>query len=90
MYDYNKDHYLDTDVRSASIAIYVDVNERTELSFGARYTEEEKTGYIKIPYIHAAAAAFGFGAPPLIEGLEFEDDNLSLSLIHISEPTRPY
>ena len=50
---------------------------KTELSFGARYTEEEKTGYIKIPYIHAAAAAFGFGAPPLIEGLEFEDDNLS-------------
>ena len=76
-YDYNKDHYLDTDVRSVFLAAYIDLNERTELSFGARYTEEEKTGYIKIPYIHAAAAAFGFGAPPLIEGLEFEDDNLS-------------
>ena len=77
MYDYNKDHYLDTDVMSAFLAMYIDINERTELSFGARYTEEEKSGYIKIPYIHAAAAAFGFGAPPLIEGLEFEDDNLS-------------
>ena len=62
---------------SAFLAVYVDINEKTELSFGARYTEEEKSGYIKIPYIHAAAAAFGFGAPPLIEGLEFEDDNLS-------------
>jgi len=92
-YDYNKDHYLDTDVRSASIAIYVDVNERTELSFGARYTEEEKTGYIKIPYIHAAAAAFGFGAPPLIEGLEFEDDNLSPEVAinyYINEDTSIY
>ena len=77
MYDYNKDHYLDTDVMSAFMAIYLDISDRTELSVGARYTEEEKSGYIKIPYIHAAAAAFGFGAPPLIEGLEFEDNNLS-------------
>ena len=42
MYDYNKDHYLDTDVMSAFLAMYIDINEKTELSFGARYTEEEK------------------------------------------------
>ena len=77
MYDYNKKHYLDTDVRSAFLAVYIDINDRTELSFGARYSEEEKVGYIEIPYIHAAAAAFGFAAPPLIDGLYFEDDNLS-------------
>ena len=52
-------------------------NERTELTLGARYTEEEKVGRIEIPYIHSAAAAFGFAAPPVITGLEFEDDNLS-------------
>lgn len=76
-YDYNKDHYLDTDVVSAFIAVYWDINERTELTFGARYTEEEKEGYILIPYLHTAAQLFGFGAPPRIDGLEFEDDNLS-------------
>ncbi len=76
-YDYNKDHYLDTDVISAFLAVYWDINERTELTFGARYTEEEKDGYILIPYIHAAAGLFGFSAPPRIDGLEFDDDNLS-------------
>lgn len=77
MYDYNKHHFLDTDVLSAFLALYWDVNDRTEVTIGARLTEEEKVGRIEIPYIHAAAAAFGFAAPPLIEGLEFEDDNIS-------------
>ena len=77
MYDYRKDHYLDTDVLSASMAIYIDINEKTELSIGARYTEEEKEGYILFPYFHSAAAALGFSAPPLVDGLEFEDSNLS-------------
>ena len=77
MYDYNKDHYLDTEVMSAFFAIYWDLNDRTEVTFGARYTEEEKNGRIEIAYVHAAAAAFGFGGPPVIGPLEFEDDNLS-------------
>ena len=76
-YDYNKHHFLDTDVFSGYLAFYWDINERTELTFGARYTEEDKEGKIEIPYLHAAAGAFGFGAPPLIDGLEFEDDNIS-------------
>ncbi|SVA73643.1 uncharacterized protein METZ01_LOCUS126497, partial [marine metagenome] len=77
MYDYNKDHYLDTDVLSAFFAVYWDLNDRTEVTFGARYTEEEKNGRIEIAYVHAAAAAFGFGGPPVIGPLEFEDDNIS-------------
>ena len=76
-YDYNKDHYLDTEVFSAFLALYWDINDRTELTFGARYTDEEKDGRIEIPYMHAVAAAFGFGAPPIIEGLEFDDSNVS-------------
>ena len=76
-YDYNKDHFLDTEVYSAFLAFYWDVNDRTEITFGARYTDEQKDGYIEIPYIHAAAAAFGFSVPPLIPGLEFDDDNIS-------------
>ncbi len=76
-YDYNKQHLLDTEVISGFLALYWDINERTELTVGARYTEEEKDGQINIPYIHAGAGAFGFGAPPVIDGLEFDDDNLS-------------
>lgn len=76
-FDYQKTHFLDTDVFSAFLAVYWDINERTELTIGARYTEEEKEGYILIPYLHTGAALFGFGAPSLIEGLEFEDDNTS-------------
>ncbi|MYK84610.1 MAG: TonB-dependent receptor, partial [Gammaproteobacteria bacterium] len=76
-YDYNKHHFLDTQVFSGFMALYWDVNERTEVTVGVRYTDEEKDGHIEIPYLHALAGAFGFGAPPLIDGLEFDDDNLS-------------
>ncbi len=76
-YDYNKKHSTDHEILSAFLSLTWDINDRTELSFGARYTEEEKDGIIEIPYIHTFAAFFGFTAPPLIEGLEFEDDNIS-------------
>jgi len=76
-YDYNKHHFLDTQVFSGFMALYWDLNERTEVTVGVRYTDEEKDGHIEIPYLHALAGAFGFGAPPLIDGLEFDDDNLS-------------
>lgn len=76
-YDYNKDHYLDTEVFSAFFALYWDLTDRTELTLGARYTDEDKEGKILIPYMHAAAGAFGFGAPPVIDGLEFDDSNTS-------------
>ena len=77
-YDYNKHHFLDTEVVSAFFAVYWNLNDRTEITAGARYTDERKKGRIEIPYMHAAAALFGFGAPPVIEeGLEFKDDNIS-------------
>lgn len=62
---------------SGFVAVYWDITEKAELTFGARYTDEEKDGKILIPYLHAGAAIFGFGAPPLIDGLEFDDDNIS-------------
>ena len=76
-YDYNKHHFLDTEVYSGFVAAYWDINDRTEMTVGVRYTDEQKDGRIEIPYLHAAAGAFGFGAPPLIDGLEFDDDNWS-------------
>tara|TARA_B110000285_G_scaffold61764_1_gene71079 strand:- start:18635 stop:21085 length:2451 start_codon:yes stop_codon:yes gene_type:complete len=75
-YDYNKHHFLDTDVLSAFVAFYWDINDRTELTFGARYTEEDKKGRIEIPYVHAFLAGT-FSAPPVIDGLEFDDENIS-------------
>ena len=77
-YDYNKHHFLETEVFSTFAAIYWDINDRTELTAGARYTSEDKVGRIEIPYLHAGARLFGWGTPPVIEeGLEFDDENVS-------------
>ena len=76
-YDWNKNHFLDSEAFSAFFAIYWDITENLELTIGSRYTDEQKEGYISTPYLHAASALFGFGVPPRIDGLEFEDDNLS-------------
>lgn len=77
-YDYNKNHFLDTEVLSGYFAGYWDViPDVLQITAGVRYTEEDKDGFITIPYLHAAAPLFGFGAPALVEGLKFKDDNLS-------------
>ena len=78
MYDYNKDHYLDTEVISAFFAFYRDINERTELTIGARYTEEEKVGRIEIPYVHAAAVAMMAGYKTLLISTEMPTNSISL------------
>ena len=78
-YDYNKHHFLDTEVFSAFLAFYWDINEKTEITFGARYTDEEKEGRIEIPYVHLFLQG-AFSAPPLIDGLEFADSNVSPEL----------
>lgn len=75
-YDYDKHHYTDTEVLSVFLAGYWDVTDSVEISSGLRYTHEKKSGYITIPYVHTFAQGL-FSAPPLIDGLEFEDDNLS-------------
>ena len=75
-YDYRKHHYLDTDAISAFVAVYWDINDKTEVTFGARYTEEDKKGKIEIPYVHLFLQGT-FSAPDLIDGLGFDDDNIS-------------
>lgn len=75
--DYTKIHYLDTEVYSAFFAVYWNINERLELTAGARYTDEQKDGRIDLPYFHAGAQLFGFGGFSSVEGLEFDDDNVS-------------
>ncbi len=76
-YDYNKKHSTDSEVWSVFLSFRWNITDRAELTFGARYTDEQKDGIIEIPYVHTAAGLFGFGGPPLIDGLEFDDENVS-------------
>lgn len=78
-YDYNKNHLLEGKVFSAFLATYWDVTDTIEITAGLRYTDEEKDGRITIPYVHTFLAA-RFSAPPVLDGLKFEDDNLSPEL----------
>lgn len=75
--DYTKIHSLDTEVYSAFIAAYWNITEDLELTAGARYTREEKSGNIRLPYFHTGAQIFGFGGFDSVDGLEFNDSNLS-------------
>ncbi len=75
-YDYNKNHFLDTEALSAFLALYYDISDTVEITAGLRYTDEEKKGKITIPYVHLFLQAT-FSAPALIDGLDFQDDNIS-------------
>jgi len=75
--DYTKIHYLDTEVWSAFLAAYWDITDRLEMTAGVRYTDEQKDGRIELPYFHTGAQLFGFGGFDRVDGLEFDDDNLS-------------
>ncbi|MBV1878457.1 MAG: TonB-dependent receptor [Pseudomonadales bacterium] len=75
-YDYNKNHFLDSEVISIFLVGYWDITDQLELTAGVRYTDEEKKGFITIPYVHAALQE-SFDAPELIDNLKFEDENLS-------------
>lgn len=80
-YGWNKIHSLDTEAFSAFFAVYWDITEDLELTFGARYSDEKKDGRIEIPYMHTAALLFppvGLNIPSVLDdGLEFSDSNVS-------------
>jgi iron complex outermembrane recepter protein len=75
--DYTKIHSLDTEVWSGFLAVYWNITEDLELTAGARYTREEKSGDIRLPYFHTGAQLFGFGGFDFVDGLEFDDSNWS-------------
>lgn len=86
-YDYNKNHFLDTEVVSLFAAGYWDVTSQIELTAGLRWTDENKDGFITIPYVHAFLQGV-FGAPARIDDLEFDDDNVSPEIAvnwHVSD-----
>jgi len=79
-FDWHRQHYTTTDAYSAFASALVELTDRIEISAGLRYTKEEKTNRIVVPYVHAALSAppfnflsSGFQSPQI----NFEDDNLS-------------
>ena len=76
-YDWDKEHYLDSETWSAFAALYWNITDDLELTAGLRYTDDEKDGKIRIPYMHAVLAGGGFlpSGTVITEGLEFDDDN---------------
>jgi len=78
--DWRRKHYTTTDAYSVFGSVLVEPTDRLELSAGLRYTKEEKTNRIEVPFVHAvlSSPAFGF----LSSGFQspqirFDDDNLS-------------
>lgn len=78
-YDYDKVHVTTTEAYSLFGSVIFDVTDRLELSGGVRYTDEQKTNTISVPYVHAflsAGPAFidsGFFSGPI----RFSDSNWS-------------
>jgi iron complex outermembrane receptor protein len=78
-FDWDKEHITKTDAASIFGSVIFDLTDQLELSGGVRYTKENKTQTISVPYVHAflsATPAFlqsGFFSGPI----DFTDDNIS-------------
>ncbi len=56
----------------------VQATEKLEITAGARYSDEERTQVIEVPYIHAVGGIIGFVPPGFNSGdIDFTDDNIS-------------
>ena len=79
-FDWRRQHYTKTDAYSVFGNVLVEPTENIELSAGLRYTKEEKTNRIEVPYVHAILSGpqfnfirSGFQSPQI----RFQDDNFS-------------
>src|SRR3546814_11572572 len=77
-FDWRRPHYTKTDAYSVFGNVLVEPTENIESSAGLRYTEEEKTNRIEVPYVNAILSTpmfnfirIGFPSPPLL----LQDDN---------------
>lgn len=77
--DWFKQHHTEAEALSVFASATIDLTDQLELSGGVRYTDEEKTQVISIPFVHAFLAATpgflssGFVSPEI----EFADDQFS-------------
>ena len=77
--DYDRRHETTTEAVSFFGSVIFDITDQLELSGGVRYTDENKTNTVSIPYVHAflsgggAFIASGFFSGPI----DFNDSNWS-------------
>ena len=85
-YDWDKNHYTDTKSWSVFGAIFWDLTDDLTLTAGARYSKDERDGYIDIAYMHAfLSGVFGFLPTGSVVGdgangtdrLEFDDSEIT-------------
>lgn len=79
-FDWLRQHYTKSDAYSVFASAFLDISDKIKLSGGLRYTSEEKSNIIKVPYVNAILSGppFNFVASgttsPMIH---FKDDNVS-------------
>lgn len=76
--DWRKIHTTDSETWSVFGSVTLQATERLELTAGLRYSEEERTQTIEVPYIHVVGSILGFVPPGFDSGnIDFDDDNIS-------------
>ena len=85
-FDYQREHFTDTEAFSLFGSFDFDITEDLTLTAGVRYTDEEKTNDISIPFINPIIAGLdldGNGQPNFVSSgfqsdeIEFKDDDVS-------------
>ena len=77
-YDWDKIHTTNTEAISVFGNVSIDLNEKWELSGGIRWTDQNKTQVITIPFMHFIPASVGFAPSGFDSGpIDFSDSNWS-------------
>ncbi|MFC4295577.1 TonB-dependent receptor [Novosphingobium tardum] len=77
-FDYRKIQVTKTDAYSAFGSLTFTPTDQLEISGGVRYTKEDKTNTISIPYVHSILSAGAFVKSGFFSGpIEFHDTNFS-------------
>lgn len=85
-FDYQREHFTDTEAFSVFGSFDLDLSEQLTLTAGVRYTDETKTNDIAIPFINPIIAGLdldGDGQPNFVSSgfqsdeIEFKDDDIS-------------
>ena len=76
--DWRKIHTTDSTTFSLFGSVTVQLTEKLEFTGGARWSDEERTQVIDVPFIHAVGGIFGFVPSGFSSGdIEFDDTEVS-------------
>ncbi|WP_296678910.1 TonB-dependent receptor [Novosphingobium sp.] len=78
-FDWDKVHTTKTEAKSLFASTIIDITDQLELSGGVRYTKEDKTQWIDVPYVHAFLVGTGLFIPSGYKSgaIPFSDSNWS-------------